>query len=133
MAKGLDPLMSIKIPDDFRCVPRILAYVLDEPLRERITEIAKSYFHLPEDPRRTKMQYLNYGMFAVEERLRIRLEPEFAVRELPARQEDEFLVLVVVFASKYRELDWRPTEWQMHELNKAFRREPEWLIHTLSY
>lgn len=79
------------------------------------------------------MQYLTYGMFAVEERLRIRLEAEFAVRELPARQEDEFLVLVVVFASKYRQLDLRPAEWQIYELNKAFRREPEWLIHTLSY
>lgn len=78
------------------------------------------------------LQYMTYGMFAVEERLRIRLEAKFSSCKLPARREDQFLVLVIFFASNYRQLRHRPTEWQVKELSKAFRQEPQWLIHAPS-
>lgn len=129
---GLRPLMSLTVPDDFRCVSRVFAYVLDDALQQRLKEISHSYFGLLEDPSRSEMQYATYRMLAVEQRLRIRLEAEFALRELPAREEDEFLVLVVVFASKYRQLRKRPTELQVKQLSTTFRCQPEWFIHVPS-
>lgn len=132
IAEGLKPLMPLVIPDNFRCVPRIFGYILDDALRKRLVEISHSYYSIPEDPNRTMLQYMTYGMFAVEERLRIRLEAEFSSRKLPARREDQFLVLVIFFASNYRQLRHRPTEWQVKELSKAFRQEPQWLIHAPS-
>lgn len=124
--------MPLTIPDDFRRVPRIFAYILDDALRKRLAEISHSYFSIPEDPSRTIMQYMTYGMCAVEQRLRICLEVEFAAHKLPVSREDEFLVLVIVFASNHRQLPHRPTEWQVNELSKAFRQQPQWLIHTSS-
>lgn len=124
--------MPLVIPDDFRCVPRIFGYILDDALRKRLVEISHSYYDIPEDPSRSMLQYLTYGMLAVEERLGIRLEPEFAARKLPARREDQFPVLVIFFASNYQQLRRRPTEWQVKELSRAFRQEPQWLIHAPS-
>lgn len=132
IAEGLKLLMPLVIPDDFRCVPRIFGYILDDALRKRLVEISHSYYSIPENPNRTMLQYMTYGMLAVEKRLRIRLEAEFASRKLPARREDQFLVLVIFFASNYQQLRHRPTEWRVKELSKAFRQEPQWLIHAPS-
>lgn len=118
------------IPDDFRCVPHIFAHILDDALRKRLAEISHSYFSIPEDSGRSFVVYLTNGMRAVKQRLCIRLEVEFASHYLFANREDEFLVLVIVFTSNHRQLPHRPTEWQVNELCKAFRQQPQWLIHT---
>lgn len=75
-------------------------------------------------------ELIGLGVLAILRRLSIRLEIESAVRELPVRVEDKFLVLTLYFSSNWNQMQHRLTKWRVDKLSEVFGREPEWFIHT---
>lgn len=124
---GLKPLMPLTFPDDFACTPRVLAYVVDTELKERIADICRKFYG---HARMMEPELIAMGVLAIQRRLSIRLEIESGIRELPVRKEDKLVVLVLYFTNDWKLMQHRLTKWQVDKLNEVFGRQPEWFIHA---